>query len=393
MADTHIEVSHQNWFGRVGDSIKGILFGIIVIPLCLILLWWNEGRAVTTAKSLKEGAAAVVSVAADPVDPANDKKLVHVTGDAAAPGAVRDPDFGLSVAALRLMRSEEIYQWTEHKRTEKKEKFGGGEESKTIYTYEKKWTDEPVQSSHFKDPAGHANKGELIAGNSAFAAEGVTLGAFQIPVSMVRLMGEPVKRPVTEADLDRLPADLKEAAQVHAGAFYFGQQPDAPQIGDVRVSYMVVPPGTFSVVAAQNGRTFEPYQTKAGNEISLVEPGTVSAEAMFKNAAEANTLITWALRIGGFLFMSFGFMALMRPLSVLGSVVPFVGSLVGMGTGLVAFVLAAVISLFVIALAWLAARPLLGLVLLALVVAGILGLRKMAAASRSAAPPPPPPAG
>lgn len=385
MADSHVEYSHQNWFGRIGDSIKGIIFGIVAIPLCLIVLWWNEGRAVTTAKSLKEGAAAVVSVPADKVDPANDKKLIHVTGEAKAATPVKDPDFGLSVPALRLVRSEEIYQWTEHKKTEKKEKFGGGEETKTTYTYEKKWTDKPVGSAKFKEPAGHANEGGLIAGDSSFAAEGVTLGAFPVPVSMVRQMGDPARHPVTEEDLGRLPADLKDAAQVHAGAFYFGEKPDAPQIGDTRVSYEVVQPGVFSIVAAQSGGTFEPYPTKAGDEISLIEPGTLSAEAMFKNAASANTLLTWLARLGGFLVMSFGFLALMRPLSVLGSVVPFLGDLIGMGTGLIAFLLAGVVSLLVIALAWIVARPLLGIVLLVAAVAGIIALRKMAAGSRAAA--------
>ena len=60
----------------MGVSIKGILFGLVAIPVCVILLWSNEGRAVTTANSLKEGAAAVVAVAADKVDAANDKILV-----------------------------------------------------------------------------------------------------------------------------------------------------------------------------------------------------------------------------------------------------------------------------------------------------------------------------
>ena len=130
MSDSYTEVTSEGWFSRIGASIKGILFGIIIIPVCAIVLWWNEGRAVTTAKSLKEGAAAVVNVSADTVDPANDKKLVHVTGEAAATAEVKDADLGLSLPALRLVRSEEIYQWIENKKTEKKEKIGGSEGNK-----------------------------------------------------------------------------------------------------------------------------------------------------------------------------------------------------------------------------------------------------------------------
>jgi len=63
----------------MGGSIKGILFGLVAIPVCVILLWWNEGRAITTANSLKEGAA-------------NEKKLVHFSGEAKTESEIEDPD-------------------------------------------------------------------------------------------------------------------------------------------------------------------------------------------------------------------------------------------------------------------------------------------------------------
>jgi len=384
MADSYTEVTSKSWFGRIGESIKGILFGIIMIPLMILLLWWNEGRAVTTANSLKEGAAAVVSVPADKIDPANEKKLVHVTGDAKANAPVTDPDFGLSVPALRLVRSEEIYQWVEDQKSETKQKVGGGEETTTTYTYTKKWTDKPVNSADFKKPQGHTNEGDLIAGNANIAAEKVTMGAFVVPENLVSRMGDPSKHAVTEADLAKLPADLKAAAQIQAGTFYFGVKPDEPQIGDVRVSFEIVKPGPFSILAAQLGETFGPYQTKAGDALNMVESGVVSAETMFKNAASANTIITWLVRLGGFLFMAFGFMAIMRPLSVLGSVVPFIGNIIGMGTGLISFMLAGTVSLVVIAIAWIVVRPLLGITILVLAVGGFIYTRKLAAASKPA---------
>ena len=385
MADSYTEVTSQNWFSRIGGSFKGILFGIIVIPLTIILLWWNEGRAVTTANSLKEGAAAVVHVAADKVDPANDKKLVHVTGDAKAGGPVVDTEYGLSLPALRLVRTEEIYQWVEDKKTETKQKVGGSEETTTTYTYDKKWVDGPVKSSEFKKPEGHANVGDLIPENANITAERVTLGAFTVPEAFVKQMGSPSKRALTDADLATLPVDLKEGTKIQDGAFYIGQNPKEPKIGDVRVSFEIVKPGTFSVLAAQLGETFEPYQTKAGDAIDFIEEGTVSAETMFKNAASANSMITWLVRFFGFLFMAFGFMAIMKPLSVLGSVIPFIGNIIGMGTGLISFALAGTISFLVIAIAWIFVRPLLGIALLALAVGGFIFTRKLAAATKPVA--------
>ncbi|MCB1276015.1 TMEM43 family protein [Prosthecobacter sp.] len=382
MSDSYTEVTSQNWFSRIGESIKGILFGIIAIPLTIVLLWWNEGRAVTTANSLKEGAAAVVNVAADKVDPANDKKLVHLSGDVTTAGGAVDDEFGIKVPALRIDRSVEIYQWEQDEKTEKREKVGGSEETITTYTYQKKWVDKPIDSSGFKKPAGHENKGEMVANDKTFAVEDAKLGAFKVPSSMVQSLSGAEAYPVKEEDL---PDDIKKVAIVSGGKLYYGADPAKPQIGDQRVAFEIVKPGSFSIMAAQLGDTFGAYQTKAGDALTMIEPGVVSAEVMFKNAESANTIITWLVRFFGFLFMAFGFMAIMRPLSVLGSVVPFIGNIIGMGTGLISFVLAGSISFVVIAIAWIFVRPVLGIALLALAVGGFIYMRKLAAASKPAA--------
>lgn len=75
----------------------------------------------------------------------------------------------------------------------------------------------------------------------------------------------------------------------------------------------------------------------------------------------------------------------MRPLSILGSVVPFIGNLIGMGTGLISFVLAGAISLVVIAIAWIVVRPALGITLLVLAIGALIYSRKLAAKSQASA--------
>ena len=66
------EVSQVSWFSRLGGAFKGILFGIILFLLAIPLLFWNEGRAVKRARALTKGAAAVVSVQPDAVQPENE---------------------------------------------------------------------------------------------------------------------------------------------------------------------------------------------------------------------------------------------------------------------------------------------------------------------------------
>ena len=65
MSDSFEEVTSESWFGRLGNAIKGVLLGIILFVASFPLLWWNEGRAVKTAKGLVELGGAVIPVAAD----------------------------------------------------------------------------------------------------------------------------------------------------------------------------------------------------------------------------------------------------------------------------------------------------------------------------------------
>ena len=80
MSNSFTETTSTSWFGRLRHSVGGVVIGLVLIVGMVVLLFWNEGRAVTTARSLAEGAGAVVSVGADAVDAANEGKLVHVSG-------------------------------------------------------------------------------------------------------------------------------------------------------------------------------------------------------------------------------------------------------------------------------------------------------------------------
>jgi high-affinity Fe2+/Pb2+ permease len=66
--------------------------------------------------------------------------------------------------------------------------------------------------------------------------------------------------------------------------------------------------------------------------------------------------------------MFIGFAAILKPISTLGSVIPFLGNVLGAGTSIIAFLLAFIISFVVIAIAWIFFRPILGISLL--VIAG-----------------------
>ena len=99
---------------------------------------------------------------------------------------------------------------------------------------------------------------------------------------------------------------------------------------------------------------------------NYLEDGIEDAAAMFETARTNNAIMTWLIRIGGFILMFIGLGMVFKPLSVLADVLPILGDIVEIGTGIVAFAFALVCSLVTIAVAWIFYRPLLAVVLLAI---------------------------
>jgi hypothetical protein len=359
MADSFSTTSHNSWGGRIVSSLVGVIVGILFIPGSIFLLSWNEHRAITTTHSLKEGAAAVVDISADKIDSANDGKLVHVTGPVTTRDGVSDSTFAVSAPALRLHRMVEMYQWKETQSSEEKKNLGGSTETVTTYKYEKEWSGSLIDSSDFKQPEGHGNPTEMIE-SETFKAQDAQLGAFAVPEAIIDMMDGDKALAPTQENFDGLSGALKESGHLTSGGYYFGKNPEAAIIGDQKVTFEVLKTGTFSILAQQNSATFQPYATKAGDEIERVESGAVDAKLMFQHAQGENTIITWLLRLAGLVLMWIGFGLIFKPLSVLADVIPFLGSIVGAGGGFVALLIAMVGTFTTIAIAWLVVRPLLG---------------------------------
>ncbi|MCX6880335.1 MAG: TMEM43 family protein [Verrucomicrobia bacterium] len=371
MADEFTDITSQSWGGRILDSIKGILVGIILVPISVILLFWNENRAVDTARGLKEGAAAVVSIDEGTVVPANERKLVHLSGEATSSEVLRDPMFAVSATAIRLTRTVEMYQWKEEKSSETRKKLGGGSETVTNSKYLKTWSASLINSADFKEPENHRNPAAMLAPPLPTVASDVKLGAFKLPSGVIAKMTGDEPLAATEADLAKTAPELQGKLKLDAGAFYVGQDPTSPALGDQRVTFKVLKPAVWSVIARQTGDTLEPFVPHVGPAIERVESGTVSADLMFQHAASENAMLTWGLRLGGFVLMALGLGLIIKPLSVLADVLPFLGNVIGVGGVITAMLLAFVGSLVVIAVAWFAVRPLLTIGLGAVALVGL----------------------
>lgn len=215
-------------------------------------------------------------------------------------------------------------------------------------------------------------------------ASNVTLGAFTLPPSLVNQVNRNDAVKVDDSMLAKVSASMRgPRLRTSEGGFYLGANPGDPQVGDVKITFRVVKPAEVSVVAQQTGSTLRPYQAKAGGTIELLDMGNVSAAQMFQSAQDANTLMTWILRLIGYLFMAFGLSMVFKPISVIGDVVPFIGSMLSFGTGVFSFAVSLTLTIITIAVGWIFYRPVLGILLLLLGVGAMVGFKMMMKGKKS----------
>ncbi len=396
----YTETTQTSWGSRLGSAFKGILTGIVLVVVGTILLYWNEGRTVKTGGAINEARSVAVKV--DDIsraDPALAGKVIYATGRADTQDVLEDPIFGAKATAINISRRVEYYQWQEHSRQETRKKLGGGEETVTTYTYTREWVDGPTDSGAFKDPD-YQGRNKVLAEykDETLYAPRVTFGAYTLQDFLKCSIGGAVPLDIV-LDEERKKA-IFEGLSVEAGplgnatlrggvsssvqpqdryvhvqgnVLYLGEKPGSPQIGDVRVTFTQTPPADVSIIAQVAGNTFEEFTASNGYTFSRLEMGTVGMERMFAGAESDNATMAWILRVVGTIVVIVGLGTILHPLSVIADVIPILGSIVGAGTGFVAFLLGLAWSLLVIAVAWIRFRPVLAMSLLGGVVV-LLGL-------------------
>lgn len=386
----YTETTSTSYGQRLAGSAKGMIGGLLMFIIGTCLLWWNEGRTVRTAKAIGDAASHVESVAdVSRVDASLNGKLIHASAFADTKDTLTDDLFGVREQAIKLDRKVEYYQWVEHSQRKKRDKVGGGEETITTYTYEQEWVKKPVNSSNFKESRyRNANRVLSQVEERNEMAQHVTFGAYTLPESFVTSISgsEPVEVRMTEEQRftwdERLhmlrPKVNTETSLVHTSAntVYLGLSPNSPQVGDVRVTFTKVPPADISLIAQVDGSTFKAYKAKNGQSFSRLQMGTVSADEMILQARSENNLWAWVLRVIGILLVVGGLKGMFGLLPMLFKVLPFLGSIVDAGVGLVSWILGLAWSLIIIAIAWLVFRPIIGISLLVLAIAGIVFLKR-----------------
>lgn len=352
------EITTRSWGSRIKDTFVGILIGIILIISSIILAFWNESHGLHMAQSLAEAQRLVISVPDSPIDPKNNLRVIYLSGLATTKDVLTDSMLGLSKKAISLYRKVEMYQWKQDIETRTESQMGGSEKQIKTYTYKKIWSANLIDSTQFKDQSGHQNPAEMPISSLQQYAKTVTVGDFLLPQNLINHISETKPVDLSKVNTIALQEKINKPVHYENNQLYGGQDYQNPQIGDVRISVEVTLPQVVSIIAQQTGNTLQGYMAKAGQIVLLLSSGQYSSEQMIHNALVENRITTWVLRAISLLMMISGFSLLMKPLVILADIIPLLGSIVGFGTGLVAFISGFVLWSIVTAIAWFATRPL-----------------------------------
>jgi hypothetical protein len=366
-----VEKTSTSWFSRLGGAVTGALFGLVFVIVAIVALFWNEGRSVATYKSLKEGLSIVVTTDPAQIDPSLEGKRVHIESDVVPAADVVDAETGITASGVvGLSRNVEMYQWVETQNSTTEKKLGGGEETVTTYSYAKDWSSSAQDSSGFKEPQGHENPDFWLPSNETLV-DTAQLGAFSVAGSQIASVGAREALAITDESAASASAALGYPGEGRAvmQALYFGADEKAPQVGDTKISFEKIVLPEVSIVGMQHGDGLMEYITQNGYELFLLAAGREPYSTMFADSQADNVILTWIIRVAGIFGLFIGFASILRIFSVIGDVIPFVGSLIAFGTGIISFVLALSVGVTVIAIGWFVVRPLLSIGLLVLVAA------------------------
>ena len=221
----------------------------IVIVVVAVFAWWyfhrgRESAPTTPAQNAAPAVPAARAVPADSIDPANENKTVVVTGRLGVVAPARDTQLGVSADAVMLLRFAEMLQW--------QEQCSGGE-----CRYIEVWSPQVISSRRFREQDGHKNPDRLPLTSARFSAGEVRLGAFRIDAAMIgnyRLASGLQAKPVPFAvSASSLPQNLAISFRDRNGVLYAGNDPEHPAVGDVRVSYRIIPAVDVEMTGIQRG--------------------------------------------------------------------------------------------------------------------------------------------
>ncbi|KAJ8960820.1 hypothetical protein NQ318_020116 [Aromia moschata] len=346
------------------------LIGLGFLCVGVWLLTWNEGRAVHHAHSLDETYNNAIALNAyDRVQPELDGRVVHISGALAIDEPLTEPDYSISIQAVKLKRRVQMYQWVEERTPRDQEDTSTGSFNYVNdYYYVTEWRDKLVDSSGFYIRHGHENPKEIPLKSITYIAPSVRVGHL--------VVGNEIKDKFTdfmEVTSDERPE--RRGVKLHMGIYYHCDDIWNPEVGDIRVQFYYAGPGgePVTIIAKQETGMLVPYKTSKGHEIALLRHGNLNINQMFTSEHFDARLETWKLRGLGVFILYASSVCLARLLKIIFVRTSLLSNLIsGEANSFGNVVLAMSVSLIIIATAWMLYRPMLGAGLLIAAVSPLL---------------------
>ena len=306
-------------------GLAALYAGLVFTLLPLWGLFHNEGRALDISASLDRAMRIIATADPNLVDPANDGRLVYLTGKATTDKILADRPYGMAVHAIRFERKAQMYQWME---VVTRDSF---KPNRSVH-YSKVW------SAHFYDSSRYdrryRNPSKMAVQSSAITADPVMLGRFTLSPKLTSQIGGAVKVPVSKASLARIDERFRNKMLIDKGDYYLGSDPENPRIGEVRVSYRaILPRQDVTVVARQAGAALEPFVTSTGHTIEQLKGGLVSRRSMLMSAFTFEHSNVTAMRFAYFAILMLGVWLLIGPLVAIFDQSELLASLAAMRRG------------------------------------------------------------
>ncbi|XP_075218743.1 transmembrane protein 43 isoform X2 [Lycorma delicatula] len=217
-----------------------VLVGLVLLSAGIWLLYWNERRAVNITHSLNEALNSVIHVSLIEVaSEMNEGMLVYICGPLRIDEPLTEPEYGISVPAVKLKQRVQMYQWTEEE-----------------------------------------NIKEFPMKSEIYISEGVHIGKYTLSSELKEKLNDFIAVTSDERPERR---DIK----LHAGLYYHSIDVWNPEVGDIRVqfSYAGAAGDIVSIVGRQVGTELH------GN---LLARGRVPVDVMLSQQHAHNT---WLIRL------------------------------------------------------------------------------------------------
>lgn len=209
---------------------------VAVVAIAAGALGWTYRHRLQSYTAPRATPAGPVDVTAARIDPGNDGRRVRVSGELEVSAPPRDAEIGIGATAVVLLRQVEMYQWHES---------CAGDDCR----YAAQWSDLAIDSRRFHHPEGHENPVPRLR-SARFAGNALRIGAFSVGADLVAAQSPAKELPVHAADL---PPNLAASFADVGGALYAGGDPAHPKVGEMRISYRIVPAGAVVLSGVQHG--------------------------------------------------------------------------------------------------------------------------------------------